>query len=70
MVTEAFNAPDEPIRRQRETVSTLENIAELISHQTERLTNQHELRLAALKRIAGIGLAVLLVLAVYVFRHW
>lgn len=53
---QVFGAPDEPIRRQRQTVSHLENIAELISDQTESLNRQNEQLLSALKHFGAYRL--------------
>jgi len=69
-VDQVFGAPDEPIRRQRQAVNALENIADLISHQTESLDTQHQQILGALKYLARIGWLVAALTALYVVRHW
>ncbi len=67
---QVFGAPDEPIRRQRQAVNALENIAGLISYQTESLDTQHQQILGALKYLARIGWLVAALTALYVVRHW
>ena len=65
-----FGASDEPIQRQRQTVSTLENIEKMLSEQTKNLKSQNQEIIGLLKRISEIGWIIFLLLAVNVVRHW
>ena len=63
-------APDEPIRRQRQTVSHLEDIEETLSEQTNNLNTQNQQIGDLLKRISGIGLIIAVLIGLHVIRHW
>jgi hypothetical protein len=63
-------APDEPIRRQRQTVSHLENIEEALIDQTRNLREQNEKIIGLLERLSTIGWVIAGLVFFYVVWHW
>jgi hypothetical protein len=63
-------APDEPIRRQRQTVSRLEDIEEALFEQNRNLHFQNEKIIGLLERLSTIGWIIAGLVFFYMAWHW
>ena len=63
-------APDEPIRRQRQTVAHLEDIEEALLEQNRNLHFQNEKIIGLLERLSTIGWIIAGLGFFYVAWHW